>query len=115
MLVLSRKTKEQIMIGDDVCITLLRIDANKVRIGIEAPKEVRVIRSEIADREAKMSDETIQENAQISDREQAFAHPQAPAAKNRLGEAKLFVGSVDRKGQHARLQRAPLSDYMTAI
>ena len=115
MLVLSRKTKEQIMIGEDVCITLLRIDGNKVRIGIDAPKDVRVIRREVADREVKSSEETSDAGAQISAREEAFAHPQESSGANRIGEPKLFVGSVDRKGKHARLQRAPLSDYMTAI
>ena len=47
MLVLSRKAKQSIMIGDDVEITVLSIDAGKVRIGIQAPREVSVHRTEI--------------------------------------------------------------------
>ncbi len=47
MLVLSRKLQEQIRIGDSIVITVLRIDGNKVRLGIEAPKETRVLRGEL--------------------------------------------------------------------
>ena len=47
MLVLTRKRSEKIRIGDDVTITILRINANHVRIGIEAPPEVRVVRGEL--------------------------------------------------------------------
>ena len=47
MLVLSRKSKEQIQIGDNVVVTVLEIRGNKVRIGISAPKEIRVLRSEL--------------------------------------------------------------------
>ena len=48
MLVLTRKTNEQIVIGDnDVVITLVEIRGNKVRLGIEAPKEVPVHRREV--------------------------------------------------------------------
>lgn len=47
MLVLSRKTQERIQIGDNVVVTVLRVKGNMVRIGIEAPKDVRVLRAEL--------------------------------------------------------------------
>lgn len=48
MLVLTRKLQEKIHIGDQVTITIVRIQGNTVRVGIEAPKTVRVVRGEIA-------------------------------------------------------------------
>ena len=47
MLVLSRKSTESIHVGDSVVITVLEIRGNKVRIGIDAPKEIHVLRSEL--------------------------------------------------------------------
>lgn len=47
MLVLSRKANEQIRIGDDVVLTVVRLKGNQVAIGIEAPKSVRVLRGEL--------------------------------------------------------------------
>ena len=47
MLVLSRKSTESIQIGDNVVVTVLEIRGNKVRIGIDAPKEIHVLRSEL--------------------------------------------------------------------
>jgi carbon storage regulator len=47
MLVLSRRSTERIQIGDNVVVTVLEIRGNKVRMGIDAPKEVRVLRSEL--------------------------------------------------------------------
>ena len=47
MLVLSRKSTERIQIGDNVVVTVLEIRGNKVRIGIDAPKEIHVLRSEL--------------------------------------------------------------------
>ena len=48
MLVLSRKLGEKIVINGNIVITLVKIDRNQVRIGIEAPKDVPVYREEIA-------------------------------------------------------------------
>lgn len=47
MLVLSRKLGEKIWIGDDICITVVDIDRGKIRLGIEAPKNVPVNREEL--------------------------------------------------------------------
>ncbi len=48
MLVLSRKLGEKIVIGDNIVVTVVKIDRNQIRIGIEAPHEVPVYREEIA-------------------------------------------------------------------
>lgn len=47
MLVLSRKKDESIMIGDDIKIIVVEIIGDKVRLGIEAPREVPVHRQEV--------------------------------------------------------------------
>lgn len=47
MLVLTRKLSQQIKIGDNVTLTVLRVKGNTVRLGIEAPRDVRVVRSEL--------------------------------------------------------------------
>ena len=49
MLVLSRKKSESIVVNDSIRITVVEIRGDKVRLGIEAPKEVPVHRSEIYD------------------------------------------------------------------
>ncbi len=47
MLVLSRKTEQQICIGDSIRITVLRIQGRTVRLGIEAPRGIRIVRAEL--------------------------------------------------------------------
>jgi carbon storage regulator len=49
MLVLSRKTSQQIMIGPEIRITVVRIDRNRVRLGIQAPPGLPILRTELAD------------------------------------------------------------------
>lgn len=46
-LVLSRRIGEVLVIGDEIRVTVLGISGNQVRIGIEAPKDVKVMREEI--------------------------------------------------------------------
>jgi carbon storage regulator len=48
MLVLSRKLNEKIVIDGGIVVTVLKIDRNQIRLGIEAPAHVRVLREEIA-------------------------------------------------------------------
>ena len=49
MLVLSRKPSERIHIGDNIIITVVRVSGQTVRIGIDAPKEIRIMREELLD------------------------------------------------------------------
>ena len=49
MLVLSRKKNESIVINDDITIVIVEIRGDKVRLGVEAPKEVPVHRKEVFD------------------------------------------------------------------
>ena len=62
MLVLTRKIGEQIVIDDNIIVTVLGIDGNKVRLGITAPRSCRVDRAEVHQRRQE-------EAGQFSERE----------------------------------------------
>ena len=47
MLVLSRKPGQRILIGDNVTVTVVRIGPNTVRLGIDAPREMNIVREEL--------------------------------------------------------------------
>ena len=47
MLVLSRKLGEKIYIGENICITVVDIDRGKIRLGIEAPRDIPIYRQEL--------------------------------------------------------------------
>ena len=49
MLVLSRKPGEQIRIGNNITLTVVSIKGNQVRLGIQAPDDVRILRQELAE------------------------------------------------------------------
>ena len=58
MLVLTRKSNQSIMIGDDIEVSVLAIMGEKVRIGIQAPRDVPVFRKEVY---LEIQDERVQE------------------------------------------------------
>ena len=58
MLVLSRKHDEKIHIGDNIVITVVEIRGDKVRLGIDAPKEISVHRQEVYDAIARSRDQS---------------------------------------------------------
>ncbi len=66
MLVLSRKEGERILIGDSVVVTVVRVSGDRVRIGIEAPRHVTVMREELLTN-------SLPSDALLSDRSQAPA------------------------------------------
>lgn len=121
MLVLSRKVDQQITIGDDITLTVIRVDGNRVRIGISAPRDVRILRGELA------ADEPVE--FELSDRELAFAHPpervKGPVPtrpESNAAESRVFSGSVSSDGSKVKLsdssakeeRKAPLASFVSA-
>jgi carbon storage regulator len=53
MLVLSRKKNETLVIREDIVLTIIEIRGDKVRLGIEAPDDVHVLRGELVGQEPK--------------------------------------------------------------
>ena len=51
MLVLTRRINERIIIGDDVIVTVLEVHGDQVRIGIDAPRDIKVFREEVLRRD----------------------------------------------------------------
>jgi carbon storage regulator len=64
MLVLSRKQSQRIRLGDSIVITVVRVAGDKVRLGIEAPRDMLVLRDELEPHEA--SGETLPETQRLA-------------------------------------------------
>ncbi len=47
MLILSRRESECIHLGDDIVVTIVRVNGDKVRIGVQAPPHVKILRTEL--------------------------------------------------------------------
>lgn len=91
MLVLSRMRDETIMIGDDIEVTVVDIRGDKIRLGINAPKEVSVHRKEVYDA-------IHRENRAASQ-----VKPQDPAGLGRIGPGKHTCGKDGDPGAVAPL------------
>ena len=68
MLVLSRKPGERVLIGETITVTVVRIGPNTVRLGIDAPREMNIVREELCvDVPAEVSEGTpISEPAELT-------------------------------------------------
>ncbi|GAB5403227.1 MAG: carbon storage regulator [Aureliella sp.] len=53
MLVLSRKAGEKLVIGDNITVEVVKISGNRITLGIVAPPEIKVLRSELKEKPAK--------------------------------------------------------------
>ena len=56
MLVLSRRVRERVRLGDSIVLTIVRVSGDRVRLGIEAPDDVLVLREELEIRAAPESE-----------------------------------------------------------
>jgi carbon storage regulator CsrA len=91
MLVLSRKREEKLQIGNDITVTILKVKGNSVQIGIEAPKSVRVLRTELVlpsgqgervNRDESGDEEAVEASAQADDVPRRAASRVAGGLKN---------------------------------
>ena len=97
MLVLSRKPGEKILIGDKISITVVRIAPGIVRIGVDAPEELPILREELTIR---------RQVARGPRRRHCFARRQEPHVSSLLVAAPLFGSHVgSRVGQGSRVGR----------
>ena len=132
MLVLTRKTDEQILIGDDIRITLVKVRGNSVRLGIDAPKNIRVVRGEL------MRLENAELSGPVVEREEVFACPETQhkhsGSSSRISDAmgdeqdascEKLASSVSATSnarmvqpasasKRAPTKRAPLSSFVSA-
>jgi len=88
MLVLCRKTQQQIQIGENIVITILQIKGQTVRVGIEAPRDVHVLRSELSITPEQMADAPAQDCPPRQGMSQA-ARPHNRLRRWPLGTVKL--------------------------
>ena len=59
MLVLSRKESEKIMLGDSIVLTIVRVSGDRVRLGIEAPSDMLILRKELEDSDNKPGTKSV--------------------------------------------------------
>ena len=66
MLVLSRKESEKIMLGDEIVLTIVRVSGDRVRLGIEAPSDMLILRKELdpSEQGAQNKDDDSNDNKQ---------------------------------------------------
>jgi len=116
MLVLTRKTNQQIRIGENVVITILHVKGQSVRVGIEAPRQVRVVRSEIADLGLEvMKDETsMPESASSESSEAGTSDLQTARVRKAKSATKTGAGCAPGAVQTGSFS-SPLGDRVTAV
>lgn len=71
MLILTRRVDERIFIGEDITVCVLDIEGNRVRLGLEAPKEVAILREEIHQRYSAEASNDGTYNKAANDRKSA--------------------------------------------
>jgi len=97
MLVLSRKIDDEIVIGDNVTVRVLRVKGNTVRIGVTAPADVNIMRGELPRREVEFDIPLQAESEDETETEIRFQrYAPIPPKRNRLAELARKVTQDER-------------------
>lgn len=73
MLVLQRKLQQSVLIGDNIKITILDSGVDGVKLAIDAPKDIAILREELVEA-AKMNQEAVLNNPSVDDLKKMFLH-----------------------------------------
>ena len=116
MLVLTRKLQQQVKIGDHITVTILRVKGHTVRIGIEAPRDVRVVRGELPPKgdisPAEPSEATIIEAlVTVSDESAEVAADEAEVAQEGQSASPAAPLALPNRVL-SRMGKAPLRQIM---
>lgn len=70
MLVLTRKAGERILIGDDIVVTILDVRGDGIRVGIDAPRGIRIQREEVMNAVAAANQNALEQSSNADDAEE---------------------------------------------
>ena len=103
MLVLSRKEGERIVIGDNITLIVSKVSGNRVTIGIEAPREVKVVRGELED------------SGRITASEHSAMHEQLAVAAGVMASGSVSEGSHESGSFEPPVKRATLREFAATV
>lgn len=113
MLVLSRKLNEKIRLGDEITVTVLRVSGNTIRLGIDAPRDVRVLRGELEPRdEAKSSLREVDKVVERPVADAAEDEPDWPACSVASSSPKSASLATTTTARTPRVAGGTLADFM---
>jgi len=90
MLVLSRKQQQEIAIGENITITVIKIKGNTVRLGIDAPRDVKVVRGELPCHSEIEVDVPESSEEQVANVTVVFTDPVDRNGRSRTTEAEVL-------------------------
>ena len=105
MLVLTRKSNEQIRIGDNITISILRVKGKSVQVGIDAPRGIRVVRGELpVFDDAEASDFSGDAETSTTEALSTTADEEGPIAEHVVTAMQAFVDKRCRGGRRRARQ-----------
>lgn len=116
MLVLTRKSHEQIQIGDNITITILRVKGGAIRVGIDAPKNLSVLRKELVGKPAKIAATPVTSEAVeiVELGPGPLRAAQSRRSPLRSGGKTTLLSTRSQENPTRPCQPAPLGKYLAA-
>lgn len=111
MLIFSRKETEQICLGDDIVLTVVKLSGDKVRIGIKAPKQVAILRNELELSTSRAAPTLVREQTSTTAASTEAIAQDEPAPKIIAIEA---AKSSNSKSVSSQSSRGPLAGFRRA-
>ena len=112
MLVLSRRVGERLFIGNDIVITIIDVRSDGVRVGIDAPREIRVTRAEIFEAVEKHNVEAASADDSALEKLRGLAPKSAPSQAAPSQAAPSQAASAEKPSPSDKVASAPEVDVV---